>query len=73
MYINLFVDGERRGRTDNCVGGHLHYKGKHRLLSHLIRLHLFPITLEQAGVKIYLLSIQFRTNVLIIIFDRSDN
>ena len=29
--------------------------------------------LEQAGVKIYLLSIQCQTTVLIIIFDRSDN
>ena len=31
------------------------------------------LLLEQAGVKIYLLSIQRRTTVLIIIFDRSDN
>ena len=73
MFIDLFVDGEGRGSTDNCAGWHLHYKGKRQLLSRLIRLHFFPITLEQAGVKIYLLSIQLRTTVLIIIFDRSDN
>ena len=70
-FIDLFVDGEGR-EVQITVGASSLQRKTSSAVSSYSSPSLSNYT-RTTGVKIYLLSIQRRTTVFIIIFDRSDN